>query len=90
MADEAGRRSAQNLLLRKELKAAHIPMVFHSKWNKWQVWTVQVETSALKNVNVEELFQTAYLLAIKGKSRLKLMAYAEAVKEVDESNRQTK
>ncbi|PAV58663.1 hypothetical protein WR25_10045 [Diploscapter pachys] len=74
VADEAGRRSAQNLLLRKELKAAHIPMV---------------ETSALKNVNVEELFLTAYLLAIKGKSRLKLMAYAEAVKEVDESNRQT-
>ncbi|CAI4228382.1 unnamed protein product [Auanema sp. JU1783] len=63
--DEDCKRALQNLLTKKELRGAHLPIV---------------ETSAFTNVNVDELFSFAVSNVFKAKARLKLQSYYETEK----------
>uniref|UniRef100_A0A1I7XKB3 Rho GTPase-activating protein 190 n=1 Tax=Heterorhabditis bacteriophora TaxID=37862 RepID=A0A1I7XKB3_HETBA len=73
--DEEARKSLQILLNKKDLKSSHITVI---------------EVSSVMNVNIDELFIIAANSSLKGKTRLKVLPYLEAVKFTNERNRNAK
>lgn len=89
-ADEEARKALHALLNKKELKSTNFTVVRSPFLTIYQSVThvqLQIEVSALMNVNVDELFVVAACLASRSKLRLKVQPFSDAVKIVSERNR---